>query len=105
MSNLLRGHVNPVNKLLIVGISLLRRGQNFREIINWALNFEGLSFLFPLDRKNGTNDLSRGCYVKQQWLFADRSSKAGWRAKLLALQMVHQLLESIRTCLTSSSVG
>ena len=56
-------------------ISLLRRGQNFRNIIYWALNFEGFSFFFPLDRKYRTDDLSRGCDVKQQRLFADWGSK------------------------------
>ena len=56
-------------------IYLLRWGQNFRNIIYWALNFEGFSFFFPLDRKYCTDDLSCGCNIKQQRLFADWSSK------------------------------
>ena len=56
-------------------VSLLERGQDFGNVIYWALNFEGFSFLFPLDRKYSTDDLSCGCNVKQQRLFADRGSK------------------------------
>ena len=56
-------------------ISLLRWGQDFRNIIYWALNFEGFSFFFPLDRKYHTDDLSCGCNVKQQRLLADWGSK------------------------------
>src|SRR4051812_7289777 len=74
MCNLLRGHVDPIYELLVMGISLLRRSQNFRHIIYWALNSEGLSF-FPLDRKYCTDNLSRGRNVKQQRLFTDWGSK------------------------------
>ena len=56
-------------------VSLLRWGQDFRNVIYWALNFEGFPFFFPLDRKYGTDVLSCGCNVKQQRLFADRGSE------------------------------
>ena len=75
MCNLLGGHINPIYKLLIVRISLLQWDQDFRNIIYWALNFEGLSFFFPLDRKYYADNLPCGCNVKQQSLFADWGSK------------------------------
>ena len=75
VSNFLRGHINPIYKLLIVRVSLLGWGQDFRNVIYRALNFEGFPFFFPLDRKYSTDDLSCGCNVKQQRLFADRGSK------------------------------
>src|SRR3954465_12945205 len=75
MRNLLRSHVDPVYKFLVMGVPLLRGSQDFRNIIYWALNFEGLSFFFPLDRKHSTDDLSCSCDIKQQGLFADWGSK------------------------------
>ena len=75
MRNLLCGHVYSIHKLLIMRISLLGWSQDFRQIIHWALNFESLSFFFPLDRKHSTDDLSCGCDIEQQRLFADWSSK------------------------------
>ena len=56
-------------------VSLLRWGQHFEKIIYWALNFEGFPLFFPLDRKYYTDNLSCGCNVKQQRLFADWGSK------------------------------
>ena len=52
VGNFLCGHINPIDELLLImRISLLRWVQDFRNIIHWALNFEGFPFFFPLDRE------------------------------------------------------
>src|SRR3954470_11168624 len=76
--NLLRGHVNPIHKFLVMKIALLSGGQNFRHIIYWALNSEGLSFFFPLDRKYCTDNLSRGCNVKSRGSLLIGAASTGW---------------------------
>ena len=75
MSYLLRSQVNPVCQLLVVWISLLGRGKNFRDVVNWPLNLVGFALFLMLHSEHSANNLARGRDVQEQRLLAAQSSK------------------------------
>ena len=75
MSHLLCSHVDPINKLLIMGIPLLGRSQDFGDIIYWPLNLVRFAFFFAFDCQNGADDLICSRDVQKKGFFTERGSK------------------------------
>ena len=75
MSHLLCSHVDPIYKLLIMGIPLLGRGQDFGDVVHCPLNFVCFAFFFSFDYKNSADDLICSRDIQKKGLFTERSSK------------------------------
>ena len=64
VGNLLCGQVNPIHKLLVMRVSSLGGSQYFGNVVDWALDFVGIAFFFPLDREYSGDNFSSGCDVQ-----------------------------------------
>jgi hypothetical protein len=75
MDYFLGSQVDAIDELLIMRIPLLRRSQDFRNIIDWALNFVSFALFLSLDCEDGTDNLTSGRNVQEQRLVAVWSGK------------------------------
>jgi hypothetical protein len=75
MGYFLHSQIDAIYELLIMRIPLLGWSQDFRNVIDWVLNFVSFAFFFSLDCEDNADSLTSGRNVQEQWLVAVRSGK------------------------------